>query len=258
MFVNVSGAAPEAREAREVRRALEVLGQRARPTTLAAERALPVLPALAPLVPGGRLARGSTVAVAGAGATSLALGLVAAASSAGSWAVVVGQPDLGLAAVAEAGVELGRLVLVTAPPAERWGTVVAALVETVELVLVRPTVRVRAADARRLAAHLRARGGVLVRLPGPGCWPEPADLTLRAAAAEWRGAVPSDRRDGAGRLTARRVVVEAVGRRQAARPRRAELWLPAPSDPCDPLLAADSEQDRSHLPQEREVWADVG
>ncbi|HMJ75328.1 MAG TPA: hypothetical protein VK507_05115, partial [Iamia sp.] len=140
---------------------LELMGQRARPTTLAAERSLPVLPALAPLLPGGHLVRGTTVGVAGVGATSLALGLVAGASAEGSWTVAVGLGDLGLVAAAEAGIDLARLVLVAAPPPDRWGTVVAALVETVELVLVRPTTRVGDADDRRLAAHLRTRGGVL-------------------------------------------------------------------------------------------------
>lgn len=242
--VKVSGAPVEV---------LELLGERARPTTLAAERVLPVLPALAPLLPGGHLARGTTVAVAGTGATSLGLGLVAGASSAGSWTVVVGQPDLGLVAAAEAGVELARLVLVAAPPAERWGTVVAALVETVELVLVRPTTRVKAADARRLAAHLRGRGGVLVRLPGPGTWPEPADVTLRVASTDWRGAVSPEQVDGAGRLRGRRVVVEATGRRQAARPRRVELWLPAAAGAPAPIV------ERPVAPERvAERWADVG
>lgn len=241
-------------------RPLELLGERARPTTLAAERALPVLPALAPLLPGGQLARGSTVAVAGVGATSLALGLVAAASAEGAWTVAVGLGDLGLVAAAEAGVALGRLVLVAAPPADRWGTVVATVVETVELVLVRPVGRVSDRDARRLATHLRGRGGVLVRLPGPGSWPEPPDVTLRATAADWRGAVPPTRLDGAGRLRARRVVVEATGRRRAARARRVELWLPgatgAPADdPVGGRIASESPSDTR--PATTPTWADA-
>lgn len=250
---------------------LEVLGQRARPTTLAAERALPVLDALAPLLPDGALARGSTVGVAGPGATSLALGLVAAASAAGSWTVAVGLDDLGLVGAAEAGVELSRLVLVAAPPPDRWGTVVAALVETVELVLVRPSGRVRAGDLRRLAAHQRTRGAVVVRVPGPGQWPEPPDLTLRTGAPDWRGAVPIDRADGAGRLRARRLVVEATGRRRAARPRRVELWLPGASGAVEAVAPAARARDRAHERDRTgeategtrwsaggEAWADVG
>jgi hypothetical protein len=242
---------------------LEVLGQRARPATLATERALPVAPALAPLLPGGHLVRGTTVGVAGLGATSLALGLVAAASAAGSWTVAVGLDDLGLVAAAEAGVDLARLVLVAAPPPERWGTVVATLVETIELVLVRPTARVRDADERRLAAHLRTRGGVLVRLPGPGSWPGSPDVTLRATAPDWRGAVPPTRLDGAGRLRARRVVVEATGRGRAARPRRAELWLPGATGAAAPVTErrpAASLDRPADLPAavETVAWADAG
>jgi len=241
---------------------LELLGQRARPTTLASERSLPVLPALAPLLPDGHLVRGSTVGVVGVGATSLALGLVAGASAAGSWTVAVGLGDLGLVAAAEAGVDLARLVLVAAPPPDRWGTVVAALVETVELVLVRPTTRVGDADDRRLAAHLRTRGGVLIRVPGPGSWPGSPDVTLRATAADWRGAVPPTRLDGAGRLRARRVVVEATGRGRSARPRRVELWLPGATGAAAPLTdrrPSETPTDRPvATPAETETWADAG
>ena len=205
---------------------LELLGQRARPLTLAAERSLPVHEALAPLLPEGGLPRGVSIGVSGPGATSLALGLVAAASAAGSWTVVVGHPDLGLVAAAEAGLVLGRTVLVAPPPPDRWPTVVATLAEAVELLLVRPVGRVRPTDLRRLGAHLRGRGGVLVRLPGPGSWPEAPDISLRTSHPGWRGAVAPTRIDGAGRLQARRLVVEATGRRRAAQPRRRELWLP--------------------------------
>lgn len=205
---------------------LEVLGQRARPVSLAAERGLPVLPALAPLLADGHLPRGTSVGVAGTGATALALALVGEASTAGSWTVAVGLDDLGLVAASESGVDLSRLVLVAAPSPDRWATVVAALVEAIEIVLVRPTGRVRAGEVRRLGSHLRSRGGILVRLPGPGTWPEPPDLSLRVAASTWIGDVPADRPDGAGRLRARRMTIEATGRRRAARPRRVEVWLP--------------------------------
>ncbi len=217
---------------------LELLGQRARPVTLAAERSLPVSDALAPLLPDGVLPRGVSVGVEGPGATSLALGLVAAASAAGSWTVVVGAADLGLVAASEAGLVLARTVMVAPPPPDRWATVVAALAEAVEVILVRPTTRVRATDVRRLGAHLRARGGVLVRLPGPGSWPEAPDIALRTTDPGWRGAVAPDRLDGAGRLRARRLVVEASGRRRAARPRRLELWLPGADGRPMPVIAA--------------------
>ena len=192
---------------------LAVLGERARPVTLAAERALPVTSVLAPLLPDGGLPRGATVGVHGPGATALALALVAAASGAGSWTAVVGADDLGLVAAAEAGLALERTVVVADPPPAAWSTVVAALVESVEVVLVRASRRVAPGEQRRLRTHLRRRGGVLVRLPGPGSWPEPADVALRASSPGWEGAVGVDRIDGAGRLLRRRLVVIDVDTR---------------------------------------------
>ncbi|NLV55884.1 MAG: hypothetical protein GXY13_09765 [Acidimicrobiales bacterium] len=219
---------------------LAVLGERARPVTLAAERALPVTSVLAPLLPDGGLPRGATVGVHGPGATALALALVAAASGAGSWTAVVGADDLGLVAAAEAGLALERTVVVADPPPAAWSTVVAALVESVEVVLVRASRRVAPGEQRRLRTHLRRRGGVLVRLPGPGIWPEDPDVRLRSVRASWEGAVATDRLDGAGRLRRRRLVVEAEGRGRAARPRRLELWLPGPDGAPAPLVTTPS------------------
>jgi hypothetical protein len=215
---------------------LAALAERVRPTVLAGEQVLPVLGALDGLLPGG-LRRGSSLAVgvgrAGrpGGATSLALAVAAGPSAAGSWVAAVGVPSLGLAAAAGYGVDLDRLVLVADPPPERFGQVVALLVDAFDVVLVRPPPglgAVRAADARRLAARARERGSVLVRLDGGGgvqggAWPEAADVTLTVTVTTWEGLG-----DGHGHLRARRAVVEAGGRRGAARPRRAELWLPGP------------------------------
>ena len=60
------------------------VSRRIRPTALAVERALPVLPALAGLFPGG-LRRGTTIGISGVGARSLAIALVVRATAAGSW-----------------------------------------------------------------------------------------------------------------------------------------------------------------------------
>ena len=62
--------------------------QRIRPTTLAVDRALPVLKALTGLLPDG-LRRGVTVGVSGAGARSMALALMARATQTGSWVAMV-------------------------------------------------------------------------------------------------------------------------------------------------------------------------
>ena len=186
-------------------------------TTLADERLLPVVPALQPLLPGQGLRRGTTVAVGRSAA--LALALVAGASVAGSWVAAVGLPDLGIVAAAENGIVLERLALVPAPGARAWPTVVAALLDAVDVVLVRPPAGLPAGQARRLAARARERGAVLVPL---GAWSEPADLRLTVVASNWQGLG-----QGHGRLQARRVEVVAGGRGAAARERRLPLWLPA-------------------------------
>ena len=201
------------------------LPESVRPVALAGQRVLPVPASLAGLLPGGGLRRGSTVAVAGS--TSLALALVAGPSAAGSWCAAVGLPSLGLVAAAEVGVDLGRLALVAAPGAD-WAAVVAALLDALDVVVVRPPRTVRAADARRLGARARERGSVLVPL---GRW-DGADVRLSVASSAWEGVG-----QGAGPLRARRMEVLAEGRGAAARPRRARLWLPTPEGGVAPAEA---------------------
>lgn len=200
------------------------------PVVLAEERRLPAAAALAPVLPGGGLRRGSVVGLAGPGATSLLWALVAPPSAAGDWAVLVGLPTAGLVAAAEAGVALDRLAVV-ADPGTAWPTVVAALLDGFDLVAVAPDRRVRPTDARRLAARARERGTVLVLTGGwDRAWPEGPDLCLTVSAARWEGLGR-----GHGHLRARRLHLEATGRREAARPRAADLWLPGPDAPVAPV-----------------------
>lgn len=199
------------------REALQELVGRTRPIAPAGEQLLPVHPALVGVMPWAGLRRGATVAVAGRGSTSLALALLAAASAAGSWCAVVGMPSLGLVAARELGVELGRLALVPAPGAG-WPSVVAALLDALDIVLIRPPERPRAADARRLTARARERGAVLL-VAGP--W-DGADLRLGVTRSTWDGL-----ERGHGLLRHRRLEVVADGRGAAARPRRGRIWMPA-------------------------------
>jgi hypothetical protein len=234
--------------------ALETLGslaERVRPVMLARDRQLPVLPALESLFPGGALRRGSVVTVdsgpdAGpSGMTSLALALAAGPSQAGSWVAAVGLGSLGLLAAADLGVALDRLVLASGAPAGgrpdpsavEWAAIVAALVDGFDVVMVAagPGVRRRAADARRLVARVRERGAVLVAVGGdlPG---QPGNVRLTVTAARWEGLGEEE----SGYLRRRRVGVEASGRGEASRPRRAEMWLPAEKGdlaPATPVLA---------------------
>jgi hypothetical protein len=234
-------ARPERPAARPVRRRpgdpadLREAAARVRPVSLAGERSVPVVPALEAVVPEG-VRRGSTVAVGGTAATTLALALAAGPSAAGSWVAAVGLPGLGLAAAAELGVALERLVVVESPPAEQWATIMAALVGAFDVVLATPDLPVRPAESRRLAARARERGSVIVlveatterlapparRSAGPRQLPGlEGDLLLTVPDVVWSGVG-----EGHGTLGARRVVVEARGRGRSARPRRAELWLP--------------------------------
>jgi hypothetical protein len=204
--------------------ALDAIHERIRPVALAQEQLLPVARPFEPLIPWGGLRRGSTVSVTApgvGGSTSLALALVAEASRAGSWLAAVGLPSLGLVAADEAGVALERLVLVAAPERSAWGSVVAALVDGFDVLLLHASRGgVRPTDARKLVARARERGTVLLQL-GTG-WESEADVSLRIAGARWFGLD-----DGYGHLDARRVTVEVAGRGASARPRRHELWLPA-------------------------------
>ncbi|MBW3575462.1 MAG: hypothetical protein KY450_11435 [Actinobacteria bacterium] len=243
--------------------ALQLAAEWARPVALAGEHLLPVLAPLTPLLVDGGLRRGSTISVEGApGATTLAMALGAAASAAGSWVAAVGLPALGLSAAAELGVVLERMVVVTSPPARAWATVVAALVDAVELVWVGLPRRVAAGDARRLAARARERGSVLVpvaargatsaRSGASGGWPQPADVRLVVRSSAWAGLAG----DGAGRLEARRAEVGATGRGAATRERRVALWLPGPDGrvaPVDPpVLCRFDPMGRGPVDEERQ------
>jgi hypothetical protein len=197
------------------------------------ERSLPLAPALCPLFPGGALRRGSTVALApvNPGTTSLLFAVLAAASAAGSWCAAVGLPDLGLVAAAEAGVVVDRLALVPQPGPE-WPGVVAALLDGVDIVVLAPPGTVAPAVVSRLAARARQRGAVLIPM-GSGGW-SGAELTLEVVASAWHGLGHDlghgDLGHGRGRLGRHEVEVLARGRGAAARPRRAHLWLPTPTE----------------------------
>lgn len=171
---------------------------------------------LAVLLPGGGLRRGSVVAVHGS--LSLLLALLATATAQGAWAAVIGVGDLGALAAAEAGVVLRRLALVPRPGPDP-APVVAALLDGLGLVALAGADRMPAGARRSLAARARQRGSVLLPL---GRWPG-ADVELDCRAEAWHGA-----EDGHGRLRSREVVVRAMGRGAATRPRTARLLLPGP------------------------------
>lgn len=178
---------------------------------------LPAPPALAGILPEPGLRRGAAYALPEA-STSLMLALMAAASQAGSWCAVVGFPALGVEAAEDYGIALDRLALV-AEPGPRWLSVVSALAEVVPVIGVRPGSDIRPADAARLDARLRDRGGVLLV---EGAWPN-AHAALEVDDPVWSGL-----EDGHGLLAAREVTVSVTSRRSPL-PRRARVQLPGPT-----------------------------
>src|SRR5690606_33737437 len=120
------------------------------------------------------------------GATSLALALAAAVTTAGEWVAAVDlHGTLGALAAAEAGVALDRFAVIRpsgegALPPDRWAATVATLLDGVSLVVAEVPRSVRPADARRLVGRAREREVVLVALARGAAWPAEAALRLRA------------------------------------------------------------------------------
>jgi hypothetical protein len=218
------------RAADEALPAAALVGLTSLPVEADRGRRLEVPEALGALLPRGGPRRGTTVVIGAAGACSLVLALVSAASQADRWVAVVGEPALGPVAAAQYGLRLEHLVLVPRPGLQ-WPVVTAALLESIDVVVVRPPGRPRAAEARRLVSRARERGAVLVVL-GDG-WPEVPDLTLTVTRTEWEGLEA-----GHGHLRSRRAEVAVSGRRAGAG-RRGWLWLPGPDGKVAPAPAAE-------------------
>jgi hypothetical protein len=170
--------------------------------------------------------RVSGASASSSGSSSLLLALLAEASAAGTWCAVVGLPQFGLVAAAEAGIAVERVALVPYPGPE-WTSVVAALLDGVDIVVAATPGGVPAQVASRLAARARQRGAVLVPV---GRWTG-ADLTLSVVDSEWHGVG-----QGRGRLRGRQLEIVAHGRGAAARTRRLRLDLPEAPRPVAPLI----------------------
>jgi hypothetical protein len=214
--------------ARGLLRRAEDRAVQARPAPEVEGRVLPVVAPLARLLPAGGLRRGTTVAVgAGPTATSLLWAVLVEASGGGAWVGVVGRPDLGLAAAAEAGMRLERLALVPAPGTELLA-VTSALLDGLDVVAMAVARPVPAGERQRLAARARQRGAVLCVL---GPW-SGADVQLICTDARW-GGVGTGLHGGSGRLGERQVEVRVSGRGLAPAGRVERLLMPAhPAGPA--------------------------
>jgi hypothetical protein len=214
----------------ERRERLSKLVPKIGPVTFARDRVLPLHPALEPLFPDAGLMRGSVIGCRGATAMSVALGLMAGPSAAGSWLAVVGVPSLGLRAASEVGIALDRLVMVADQARdlgeEPWANVISALIDGFDLVVLRADIR--ASTARRLQARLQNRGAVMMLVGDPG--PFSCDVVLNCRQGEWEGLG-----HGSGRLVRRRLTISASGRR-LPRERRVDVWLPGASGGIEPVV----------------------
>ncbi|WP_456826728.1 hypothetical protein [Cellulomonas sp. P5_E12] len=177
-----------------------------------------VPPPLVPIMPEG-LRRGGTTVVTGS--TSLVLAMLAHACAGGAWAAVVGQPTIGLLAASQAGVSLDRLAVVPRPGLEA-PTVVAALLDGVDVVVVGPEVTLSDAERRKLSARARDRGSVLLSTAD---WPG-AGVVLTVESGRWTGIDA-----GEGRLRTHEIRLVRTGRGSAAVPRALDLTLPLGSTP---------------------------
>lgn len=177
--------------------------------------------ALERLLPGG-LPRGGTMAVAGS--LSLLLATMGAASAAGAWCSLAGLPPVSAEAAREFGIAAAHTPMVAAPTVgsgRAWMGLIAALLDTMDVVAARPGAALTANDLSRLSARARNKGTTLLLYGEDSAALPGLDLRLSAREQAWQRAVGPR-----GRLTARHITVAASGRGRFARPKQVGLWLP--------------------------------
>lgn len=168
-----------------------------------AELLLPVPPGLERLFPAGGLRRGTAVQVSGS--TSLLLALAAAAAGGreqDTWCAVVAMPDVGLAAAAEAGLDLERTVVVPSP-GPGAAAVLGAVVDGFDVVVLGRCAALSVADRRTATSRLRTREAVLLTCD---TWPG-AQVVLEVGERSWFGVGA-----GHGVLTGREMTVTSYAR----------------------------------------------
>ncbi|MFP5487120.1 MAG: hypothetical protein ACLGHQ_02280 [Acidimicrobiia bacterium] len=187
----------------------------------AQDRTIPVDEPWTSMLPAGGLQRGRVVGCDGPAAVTVAASLVAGATRAGSWVLLLGASMIGLEALAEVGVRLDRVVAVEvdAGPAS-WAERAVAAADGFELIVTVPPSGAERVE-RQVRQRLHARGAVLVPV-GVAGHTIGCDVAVTTAAPRWFGIGP-----GHGRLVARQADV-VVGGRRVPRPVRRTLWLPGP------------------------------
>ncbi|MQS17911.1 hypothetical protein F7Q99_38420 [Streptomyces kaniharaensis] len=185
----------------------------------------PVLPALEPLLPDGRLPKGVVVEVMDANLL-LAVAAGPAAASDILWTAIIGWPDAGLAAARAYGLPWERTLLADTP-GDHWAEIASVLADACDTIILLPAGSPAPRQLARLEQRLRITGATLLT---PLPWPGTAELRLTVSGSAWSGLG-----DGYGALESRTVAARCVGRGRAARPREALLRLP---DECGGVSAA--------------------
>jgi hypothetical protein len=173
--------------------------------------------ALAGLFPARGLERGRIYAVRGSATISAVYALVAEATRDGAWFAMVDMPRAGLVAADEHGIAMHRVVSVSVPrtvDTGAWSRLVGAIADGIDLVAC-SSPRCGAADARRLAARVRASGAVLFVVGNPGV--VDIDATVNVATRGWSFDAHAH---------ARTVDIECSGRRMPG-VRRVTVHLPS-------------------------------
>lgn len=159
------------------------------------------------------------IGVPGAGLTRLGLKLLAPHSRIAPVVALDTRGWISPEAAWETGVLAERLVVVRCDDPMLWPKVTAALFEGVRAMYAEVPPRIRDQDIRRLAALARARRvAVAMRSMGDGLPGGVAYMRLRALGVTWEGAD-----QGHGRLTRRRLVLEATGKGASGVARRFEV-----------------------------------
>jgi len=159
------------------------------------------------------------VGVPGTGLTRLGMKLLAPHSRMAPVVALDSRGWISPAAAWETGVISERLVVVRCEDPILWPKVTAALLEGVQAMYAEVPKSIREPDLRRLAALARARRvAVAMRSIGSGLPAGVAYLRLRALGVTWEG---TDH--GHGRLTRRRLVLEATGKGASGVARRFEV-----------------------------------
>lgn len=141
--------------------------------------------ALVSVFPARGLERGRIYGVRGSASVSLLYALAAEATRDGAWFAMVDMPRAGLVAADEHGIAMQRLLSVSVPrtsPAGSWSAVVGSIIDGVDLVAC-SSPRCGTADARRIAARVRASGAVLFVVGDPGT--VETDATLTVTTRDW-------------------------------------------------------------------------